>query len=146
LLFNQAVTGRVWIGTWQAIPTRSEHEFHQTHTTFGLSFSTEDVMIVEMRTYKTKAGARERFLHLFETVSIPEHRRLGMPITGPFLSVEDPDTFVFMRGFPDMESREALKKGFYDGRVWKDQLERELMPLLESYDVVTVDDRDARLA
>jgi hypothetical protein len=29
-----------------------------------------------------------------------------MKILGRFLSVEDPDTFFFMRGFPDLASRE----------------------------------------
>jgi hypothetical protein len=103
-------------------------------------------MIVEMRTYQTKVGARECFLRLFEEVSIPEHRRLGMLIAGPFLAVEDPETFFFMRGFPDMNSRDALKDRFYEGRLWKERLEGELMPLLERYDVVLVDDPDDRIA
>jgi hypothetical protein len=106
----------------------------------------EDGMIVEMRTYQTKAGARERFLRLFEEVSMPEHRRLGMPIAGPFLAVEEPDTFFFMRGFPDMETRDALKESFYEGRLWKERLESELMPLLERYDVVLVNDPDGKIA
>ena len=29
-----------------------------------------------------------------------------MKISGPFLSLEDPDTFFFMRGFPDLASRD----------------------------------------
>lgn len=103
-------------------------------------------MIVEMRTYQTKVGARERFLRLFEDLSIPEHRRLGMPIAGPFLAVDDPDSFFFMRGFPDMQSRDALKDRFYEGRLWKEQLEGELMLLLERYDVVLVDDPDGKIA
>jgi hypothetical protein len=103
-------------------------------------------MIVEMRTYQTKSGARERFLRLFEEVTIPEHRRLGMPVAGPFLAVEDSDTFFFMRGFPDMESREALKARFYEGPLWKERLEGELMPLLERYEVVLVSDPEGKIA
>ena len=48
-------------------------------------------MIVEMRTYRTKPGMRETFLEIFRTKSIPEHAALGMPIIGPFVSIEDPD-------------------------------------------------------
>ena len=62
-------------------------------------------MIVEMRTYKTKPGKRAEFLETFRTKSIPAHTEIGMTILGPFLSVEDPDTFFFMRGFPDFASR-----------------------------------------
>ena len=46
-------------------------------------------MIIEMRTYKT------------------------------FLSVQDADTFFFMRGFPDLPSREPMKATFYEGELWK---------------------------
>ena len=99
-------------------------------------------MIVEMRTYKLKPGVRDRFLAIFRERSAPEHARLGMPILGPFLSVEDPDTFFFMRGFPDLESREPMKARFYEGELWKRELEGVLMPMIEGYDVVVVDDPD----
>jgi hypothetical protein len=97
-------------------------------------------MIVEMRTYKLKSGARARFLEIFRSKSIPKHQDLGMKILGPFLSVEDPDTFFFMRGFPDLASREPLKAKFYDGDLWKSELEGVLMPMIDKYEVVVVDD------
>lgn len=96
-------------------------------------------MIIEMRTYKTKPGMRTRFLEIFNAKSVPAHREIGMTISGPFLSVEDPDTFFFMRGFPDLASREPMKARFYDGELWKDELESILMPMLEKYDVVVVE-------
>jgi len=97
-------------------------------------------MIIEMRTYKTKPGKRTEFIRVFRSKSMPAHAQIGMKILGPFLSVEDPDTFFFMRGFPDLASREPMKAKFYDGELWKGELENILMPMLESYDVVLVDD------
>jgi hypothetical protein len=97
-------------------------------------------MVIEMRTYKLKSGMRDRFLEVFRSQSVPEHRRLGMKILGPFLSVEDPDTFFFMRGFPELASREPLKASFYEGELWKRELESVLMPMIDRYDVVLVDD------
>jgi hypothetical protein len=44
-------------------------------------------MIIEMRTDKTKAGMRSRFIETFRTKSIPAHAEIGMKILGPFLSV-----------------------------------------------------------
>ncbi len=99
-------------------------------------------MIVEMRTYKTKPGKRSEFLEVFRSKSIPAHTEIGMKILGPFLSVEDPDGFFFMRGFPDMQSREPMKAKFYEGRLWKDELENVLMPMLEKYEVVVVEDSE----
>jgi hypothetical protein len=97
-------------------------------------------MIVEMRTYKLKPGRRTEFLEIFRTRSVPAHHEIGMKILGPFLSVEDPDVFFFMRGFPDLASREPMKAQFYEGELWKSELENLLMPMIEKYDVVLVDD------
>src|SRR5262245_65075809 len=97
-------------------------------------------MIIEMRTYKTKPGKRAEFLEIFRSRSAPAHAEIGMKILGPFLSVEDPDVFFFMRGFPDLASREPMRARFYEGELWKKQLEGVLLPMLEKYDVVLVDD------
>jgi NIPSNAP len=97
-------------------------------------------MIVEMRTYKTKPDCRAKFLEIFRGKSIPAHEEIGMTILGPFLSVEDPETFFFMRGFPDLASREPMKEKFYEGELWKRELEGLLMPMLERYEVVVVED------
>jgi hypothetical protein len=102
-------------------------------------------VVVEMRTYKTKPGMRETFLDTFRSRSVPAHEALGMRILGPFLSIEDPDTFFFMRGFPNLASREQMKAGFYEGALWKEELEQRLMPILDTYTAVLVDDPDGLL-
>src|SRR6266436_9608299 len=99
-------------------------------------------MIIEMRTYKTKSGRRSQFLEIFRSKSIPAHTEIGMKILGPFPSVEDPDTFFFMRGFPDLSSREPMKARFYEGELWKRELENTLLPMLEKYEAVVVEDPD----
>lgn len=97
-------------------------------------------MIIEMRTYKTKPGMRSQFLDLFRSKSMPAHAEIGMKILGPFLSVEDPDAFFWMRGFPDLSSRDPMKAKFYEGELWKGELEKILLPMLEKYEVVLVED------
>ena len=96
-------------------------------------------MIVEMRTYKMKPGTRAEFLEVFRSKSMPAHGEIGMKLLGPFLSLEDADTFFFMRGFPDLASREPMKARFYEGELWKRELEGVLLPMIERYDVVLVD-------
>jgi hypothetical protein len=97
-------------------------------------------MIIEMRTYKLKPGVRARFLEIFRSKSMPRHAELGMKILGPFLSVEEPDTFFFMRGFPDLAAREPMKALFYESDLWKGELENILMPMIDKFEVVVVDD------
>jgi len=50
-----------------------------------------------------------------------------------------------MRSFPDLPSREPMKARFYDGELWKAELEGVLIPMLEKYDAVPVDDPDGRV-
>jgi hypothetical protein len=99
-------------------------------------------MIIEMRTYKTKPGKRSEFLEIFRAKSKPAHAEIGMKILGPFPSVEDPDTFFFMRGFPDMASRGPMTAKLYGGTLWKTELEHVLMPMLEKYEVLVVEDAE----
>lgn len=100
-------------------------------------------MIIEMRTYKTKPGKRSEFLEIFRSKSIPAHTEIGMKILGPFLSVEDPDTFFWMRGFPGIASREPMKAKFYEGELWKRELENVLLPMLENYEALVVEDPES---
>ena len=99
-------------------------------------------MVIEMRTYKLRPGCRGRFLEIFRTKSVPAHTEIGMKILGPFLSLEDENMFFFMRGFPDLESREPMKAKFYEGILWKRELENVLLPMLDKYEVVLVEDPD----
>ena len=99
-------------------------------------------MIIEMRTYKTKPGLREAFLAIFRAKSMPAHQEIGMTIIGPFLSLDDDDTFFFMRGFANLESRQAMRDRFYQGELWTRELEQTLLPMLETFDVVLVDAGD----
>ncbi len=98
-----------------------------------------------MRTYRVKPGMREQFFAIFLAKSVPEHEKIGMKILGPFPSIDDPDLFFFMRGFPDLEARERMRQEFYGGHLWTTELEGVLMPMLEKYEAVVVEDADDRL-
>ena len=93
-------------------------------------------MIVEVRSYRIKPGKRAEFIDIFEKRAIPALRSYGMKIIGPLLDVENPNKFVFLRSFPSLEAREQMKNDFYGGELWKNELERLAMPMLDSYDVI----------
>jgi hypothetical protein len=67
-------------------------------------------------------------------------RQLGMKLLGPFPSRNDDVESVWLRGFPDEASREPLKAAFYEGAGWLGGLEAEIMPLLDDYPAVVVED------
>lgn len=90
-------------------------------------------MIVEVRTYKLQPGKRDEFIELFLSRAVPEHEKIGMKIFGPLLDMEDPDRFVFLRGFPSLEERDRMKDAFYEGSLWKNELEAIAMPMIDVY-------------
>jgi hypothetical protein len=108
----------------------------------GIARQLADTAIIEIRTYRARPGQRERLMSLMRERAFPLQRELGMRVLGPFPSAEDSVTFVWLRGFPPGAAREPLKQAFYGGREWTERLEEKLMPLLEDYTAITVEDRD----
>jgi len=93
-------------------------------------------MIVEVRSYRIKPGQRAEFIKFFETLAVPALRAHGMKVLGPLLDLENPNKFVWLRSFPSLAERDQLKNAFYEGELWKNELESIAMPMLESYDVI----------
>jgi hypothetical protein len=76
-------------------------------------------MIVELRQYTLHLGRRDELVELFDREFIESQEACGMSILGQFRDLDDPDRFVWLRGFPDMESRPKALNDFYTGPVWK---------------------------
>ncbi len=96
--------------------------------------------IIEVRTYRAKPGRRSQLLELLRSRAFPAQRQLGVKILGPFPSTDDDATFVWLRGFSDEARREPLKAAFYQGADWHGGLEGQIMPLLDAYSAVVVED------
>ena len=68
--------------------------------------------------------------------AVPALRSHGMKILGPLLDIENPNKFVWLRSFPSLDERDRMKGDFYEGELWKNELEAIAMPMLDSYDVI----------
>lgn len=77
-----------------------------------------DSPIVELRQYTLHPDARETLVRVFEEHFIESQERCGMRIIGQFRDLGDPDRFVWIRGFSDMEARTRALEAFYGGPVW----------------------------
>src|SRR5262249_365297 len=93
-------------------------------------------MIVEVRSYRIKPGRRAGSIQFFETRAPPARRSYGIKILCPLNDVENPNKFVWLRSFPSLDERERMRNAFYEGPVWKRELEPIAMPMLDSYDVI----------
>jgi hypothetical protein len=74
--------------------------------------------IIELRRYRLHPGARESLIELFDREFIETQEELGMEVLGQFRDIDDPDSFVWLRGFADMVSRAQALARFYGGPVW----------------------------
>lgn len=74
--------------------------------------------VLELRQYVTYPGTRETLVHLFEERFIESQEAVGIKVVGQFRDVNDPDHFVWVRGFTGMEARKKALGDFYYGPLW----------------------------
>jgi hypothetical protein len=55
-----------------------------------------------------------------------------MSLLGQFRDLHDPDSFVWLRGFPDMPRRGQGLAPFYDGPVWARYRDRANATMIDS--------------
>lgn len=79
-----------------------------------------DLPVVELRRYTLKPGRRDELIDVFERHLMESQEDTGMVLLGTFRDLDRPDQFVWLRGFPDMETRRAALTAFYSGPVWKE--------------------------
>lgn len=75
--------------------------------------------VVELRQYTCFGGRRDDLIRLFEREFIESQAAVGAQVLGTFRDRDDPDRFVWMRGFADMASRARALDAFYSGPVWR---------------------------
>ena len=56
--------------------------------------------VVELRQYTLKSGQRDTLIALFEREFVESQEAVGIELIGTFRDLDDPDRFVWLRGFP----------------------------------------------
>ena len=76
--------------------------------------------VVELRDYTLHPGQRDVLVDLFEREFIETQEALGMHVLAHFRDLDDPDRFVWVRGFADMAHRGQALPAFYrHGEAWR---------------------------
>jgi quinol monooxygenase YgiN len=76
--------------------------------------------VVDLRQYTLHPGQRDTLIETFDTYFVEGQEETGMHIAGQFRDLDDPDRFVWIRGFTDMPARADALKAFYYGPVWRE--------------------------
>jgi hypothetical protein len=99
--------------------------------------------VLELRRYALHAGARETLIELFERELIEPQEAAGLRVLGTFRDVDDPDSFVWLRGFADMAARGRGLRDFYGGPVWTRHKEAANATMIDSDNVLLLRPLDA---
>jgi quinol monooxygenase YgiN len=75
--------------------------------------------VVDLRQYTLHPGQRDTLIELFDTYFVEGQEQTGMHIAGQFRDLDDPDRFVWIRGFRDLPARAEALNSFYYGPVWR---------------------------
>ena len=92
--------------------------------------------VVELRQYTLVPGGREVLISLFEQHFIESQEATGMTVIGQFRDLNNPNRFVWLRGFGDMASRARQLEEFYGGPVWKEHREAANATMIDSDNVL----------
>lgn len=74
--------------------------------------------VVELRQYTLHPGQRDVLIELFEREFVESQEAVGIRLIGQFRDLDDPDRFVWLRGFADMPARARALQAFYGGPAW----------------------------
>jgi hypothetical protein len=94
--------------------------------------------LVELRRYRLHPGRREDLISMFTRVFADALEADGMQVLGEFRDEDEPDHFVWLRGFPSdsPEERAAALDRFYGGPVWAKHREAANATMVDSDDVL----------
>jgi hypothetical protein len=92
--------------------------------------------IVELRRYTLHPGRRDDLISIFDAHFLESQESCGMKIIGQFRDIDDPDAFVWLRGFGDMQARHQALTAFYDGPVWAAHRNAANGTMIDSDDVL----------
>ncbi|MFD0020288.1 NIPSNAP family protein [Streptomyces sp. NPDC058382] len=92
--------------------------------------------VIELRQYTLRPGRRDELIELFDREFVETQEAAGMSVLGQFRDLDDPDRFVWLRGFPDMGARKRALSAFYGGAVWAEHGPRANDTMADSDDVL----------
>ena len=75
--------------------------------------------VVDLRQYTLHPGQRDTLIDVFDEHFVEGQEADGMHIVGQFRDLDDPNRFIWIRGFTDLPARADACTAFYSGPIWK---------------------------
>lgn len=75
--------------------------------------------VADLRQYTVVPGQRDALIDLFDRYFVEGQEAAGIHVVGQFRDLDDPDRFVWLRGFESFAARGEALPRFYYGPVWQ---------------------------
>ncbi|HEY2630162.1 MAG TPA: NIPSNAP family protein [Usitatibacter sp.] len=98
--------------------------------------------VIELRQYTLHPGKRDVLMSLFEQKFVAGQQATGIRLHGEFTDANDPDRFVWLRGFGSMAERAPALDKFYGGPVWQANRNEANATIVDSDNVLLLQPAD----
>jgi hypothetical protein len=75
--------------------------------------------VVDLRQYTLLPNQRDALIDLFDSYFVDGQEDVDIHVIGQFRDLDDPDRFVWLRGFESMPARGTTLPRFYQSPVWR---------------------------
>jgi hypothetical protein len=89
--------------------------------------------LVEIRSYKLKAGAAAAFQQAFATTAVPLLREWGTDVVAFGPSPHEADTYFLIRSYESIEDLRTRQDAFYGSDAWRKGPREAILSMIESY-------------
>ena len=89
--------------------------------------------LVEIRSYKLKAGTAAAFDAAVIGTAIPMLQRWGTQVVGFGPSAHEADTYFLIRAYDNLADLNARQDAFYGSDEWRDGPRQAILSCLETY-------------
>ena len=84
----------------------------------------------ELRQYQIAQGKMAEFVKFFDEEILPYQQSKGMTCVASYLAEDDPNTFIWIRGFDANLTDTELRTLLYEDPVWVEQFASRVKALL----------------
>lgn len=99
--------------------------------------------VFELRNYVMQPGGRDVLIEMFEAHFYESQEAVGSHIVGIFRNLDDPNSWVWMRAFENMDTRRAALDAFYTSPIWREHREAANAAMIDSSNVLLLRPRAA---
>ena len=94
--------------------------------------------VIEIRTYKLKAGSGAAFHRTVVDESVPMLERWGVEVVAFGPSLDDDDSYFLIRAYPSLAELQRSQDAFYGSDEWRHGPREAIVSLIESQSSVVL--------